>query len=53
MTWEDPLKLGRDKNRNHNHKRSIRDEFSDEIPNFMQNVMIADWLSNMALAVIG
>ena len=57
MAWEDPLSIGRNKNRKDNYKdnykRSIKDDFADELPSFIQNVIIADWLSNMALAVIG
>ena len=48
MTWEDPLKIGRNK-----PKYSIKDEFSGELPGIIQNMILADCFSNMALAIIG
>ena len=48
MAWEDPLKLGRNKKR-----RSIKDEFKSEVHPFVQNMILSDYLSNFALALIG
>lgn len=44
--WEDPLKIGR-------NKKSIKDKFSGKMPEIIQNMILADCFSNMALALIG
>ena len=48
MAWEDPLKLGRNKKR-----CSIKDEFKSEVHPFAQDVILSDYFSNLALALIG
>ena len=46
--WEDPLKSN-----SYKRKNSIREEFSRELHPFMQNIILADFLSNLALSIIG
>ena len=56
MIWQDPLNFGKgnEKGELHDFKSGMKYPLlNDEVPPFMQFIVLADCISNMALAIIG
>ncbi len=56
MTWQDPLKFGREKTNIGRQNFRDKEEFpylDDEVSPMTQYAILADCFSNMALAIIG